>query len=257
VPASPNTTVIFAPTYNEGENVERLCREILALGLDADVAFMDDDSPDGTGRIIDTLAREHPNVLALHRPGKLGIGSAHRDGIRWAYERGYRILVTLDADLTHSPGYIPSFIAASGDCDVVVGSRFLQRGSLQGWSVLRKTLTKAAHLMTRLLLGMKYDATGAFRLYRLDRIPRAAFDRSGSRGYSFFFESLHVLDFNRFSIREVPICLPARRYGRSKMSWAEAADSLRSLAGILLRAAFRRETLRVRGERGKDLAGEA
>ncbi|MCX5788579.1 MAG: polyprenol monophosphomannose synthase [Elusimicrobia bacterium] len=242
---SPAKIAIFIPTYNEQENVENLCRELRALKLDADIVFMDDCSPDGTGETLDRLSREHPNVRALHRSGKLGIGSAHREGIRWAYDHGYSALVTMDADFTHSPKYIPDFLAAARDCDVVVGSRYLRGESLGDWNLFRKALTNAAHFLTRGFLGLEEDATGAYRLYRLDRIPREVFELARSRTYSFFFESLHLLKLNGFSVRQIPIDLPARGCGRSKMTWADATRSLGFLFELSARTAFGAKSLRI------------
>ncbi len=131
--------LIFIPTYNERENVQRLCADILKLGLDVDILIMDDNSPDGTGQIIDELARKSPHVFASHRPKKLGIGRAHRDGINWAYQQGYTQLITMDCDFTHPPSCIPEIIevAQASNADVIVGSRYLRRDSLSGWNPLR------------------------------------------------------------------------------------------------------------------------
>ena len=136
-------------------------------------------------------------------------------------------LVTMDCDFTHSPADIPRLLEWAGRCDVVVGSRWLQSGSLPGWNLLRRSLTGFGHLLTRCLLGMPHDATGAFRLYDLETIPPAIFSAVKSGSYAFFFESLFLLRFNGFSIHEVPIVLPSRMYGHSKMDWREAVRSAR------------------------------
>ena len=233
-----NATLVFVPTYNERENVRRLCSEILALDLRVDILFLDDNSPDGTGEVLDELAASHPNVHVIHRPGKLGIGSAHRDGINWAYDRGYSTLATMDCDFTHRPEDLPEIIRRSRDCDVVVGSRYSHPESLNDWTFFRKSLTLLGHVATNALLRMKYDATGAFRVYRLDRIPREVFSLVRSTGYSFLFESLYALFVNGHSIREVPIVLPARTYGHSKMRASDAFGSLAHLAGVALAQLF-------------------
>jgi dolichol-phosphate mannosyltransferase len=239
-------------TYNEKANVERLCREIFALNLDQDVLFVDDNSPDGTGELLDALARELPAVHVQHRPSKLGIGSAHVLGIRWAYDHGYPLLVTMDADFTHLPRYIRDLLAESGrGADVVVGSRFLFNRSLDGWNPWRKALTRTGHLLTRGVLRMPHDATNAFRCYRLDRIPRQLFDLLVSRGYSFFFESLYVLHRNRFRITEVPIPMPTRTYGSSKMNLREVFNSARFLFVICLKALFNPEKFELGEELGR------
>ena len=155
-------TLIFVPTYNERENAPELFKQILALGLDADVLFLDDNSPDGTGQILDELAASNPCLQVIHRPGKLGIGSAHVAGITWAYDHGYTRLVTMDCDFTHSPGDIPRLLEALAGCEIVVGSRWMQANSLEEWNAFRRFLTGVGHFLTRCLLRMPYDATGAF-----------------------------------------------------------------------------------------------
>ncbi|MBI4346111.1 MAG: glycosyltransferase [Elusimicrobia bacterium] len=224
--------LVFVPTYNERDNVEKLLNEILSQKLDADVLFCDDASPDGTGELLDRLAKEHPRLHVLHRKGKEGIGTAHQAGIAWAYDRGYELLVTMDADFTHPPSFIPRFLERAGETDVVVGSRYLQKDSLDEWNLFRWSLTKLGHFLTVVCLGLPYDATGAFRAYRLDRIPRRLFGLVRSPGYSFFFESLYALHSNRFKIVEVPIVLPARTYGTSKMALSEVFGSLRRLVSL-------------------------
>lgn len=215
--------LIFIPTYNEAGNVERLCRELLALDLGADILFCDDGSPDGTGAMVDRLTSEFPQVRALHRPGKLGIGSAHQDGIAYAYAHGYETLVTMDCDFTHQPDDVRRLLKLARESGraVAVGSRYLERDSLPGWNLLRRSLTHLGHLLTTNLLRLPQDATGALRVYQLKMIPRELWERVGSRGYSFFFESLFVLHRNGFAIAEMPIALPARTYGSSKMCLRE------------------------------------
>jgi dolichol-phosphate mannosyltransferase len=218
-----------------------MCERLLKLELGVDILFMDDASPDGTGAVLDALARKHPAVSVIHRPAKLGIGSAHLAGIAYAYDHGYRRLVTLDADFTHSPERIPAFLARAESSDVVIGSRHIGTESLPGWSIFRKVLTKAGHILTQRLLGMSHDATGAFRVYNLETIPRALFGLVQSRGYAFFFESLLILYRNSFSIAEVPIKLPARSAGHSKMSYLEIQRSLRMLFELSLETQRRPE----------------
>ncbi|HWX25193.1 MAG TPA: glycosyltransferase [Vicinamibacteria bacterium] len=239
-----DTTLVFVPTYDERENVERLITEILELGLDLDLLFLDDNSPDGTGALLDALALRHRTLSVIHRGGKLGIGSAHLQGIAWAYAHGYRRLVTMDADFTHPPSYLKEFLLLSAESDVVVGSRYLLKNSLEGWTLFRRILTYGGHLLTRTLLGLKEDASSAYRLYRLDRIPSHVFSLIRATGYSFFFESLYVLRLNGFSIREVPIVLPARASGQSKMGFIDACQGLLRLGRMCVTiAADRRRFL--------------
>lgn len=229
-----NELLIFIPTYNERENVQSILEQILSQNIAADILFVDDNSPDGTGQLLDQLVTRHPNVSVLHRSGKLGIGSAHVQGISYAYEKKYKCLVTMDCDFTHSPSYIHDFIAKADDADIVVGSRYLQEKSLGTWNAYRKLLTRLGHFLTVIFLKMPYDATGAFRLYRLDRLPQYFLDPVQSRGYSFFFESLYILHLNGYRIVEIPTHLPARVYGHSKMRLKDMVHSVSHLANTYL-----------------------
>jgi dolichol-phosphate mannosyltransferase len=225
-------TLIAIPTYNERENAPEMCRQLLALNLPVDILFVDDNSPDGTGQLLDELAGQHPTVSVMHRPGKQGIGTAHVAAIRYAYEKGYQTLVTMDCDFTHLPSDVPRMLEKHANFDVTLGSRYMQENSLPGWNFLRRSLTHTGHALTRTMLGMKYDATGAFRVYRLTSIPVELFDLVKAPGYSFFFESLFVLSVNKFRIGELPIVLPARTYGHSKMSFIEAGKSARQVISL-------------------------
>jgi dolichol-phosphate mannosyltransferase len=227
-------TLIFIPTYDEADNVTPMSEAIVAQKLDADLVFMDDNSPDGTGQILDQLAAKHARLSVLHRARKSGIGSAHHDGIRYAYDHGYERLVTLDCDFTHSPSLIKVFLERSRSADVVIGSRYVDRDSLPGWTLPRKLLTNGGHLLTESLLGISQDATGAFRVYNLETIPRSLFDLVQARGYAFFFESLLIVNRNGFSIAELPIKLPARSAGHSKMSFLEIQRSVKTLLTLAL-----------------------
>ncbi len=214
-------TLIFVPTYNERENVGNMVTQILELALDADLLFLDDGSPDGTGDVLDRLAESNGRLSIVHRSGKLGIGSAHLDGIRWAYDHDYDRLITLDCDFTHAPVDILRIVEHLEGHDVVVGSRYMRENSLPGWNILRRSLTALGHTLTKNLLRIEADATGALRGYDLRRIPRELFDLVASRGYAFFFESMFLLVRNGFRVKEFAIVLPARTYGSSKMTLRE------------------------------------
>ena len=237
--------IIFIPTYNERNNAENILNQLWSLNIPFDVMFLDDNSPDGTGVILDDLSGRYQNVHVIHRTGKLGIGSAHLDGIRWAYEKGYQTLITMDCDLTHSPEYILSLLENSKFYDVVVGSRYLSERSLEDWNWYRKLLTRLGHLLTGAFLKMPYDATGAFRVYRLDRIPKTFTDLIHSQGYAFFFESLYILHLNHFKIKEISINLPARVYGHSKMRLRDALHSVSHLIHLYLLTLISREKFEI------------
>ncbi|MBK9282916.1 MAG: glycosyltransferase [Sphingobacteriaceae bacterium] len=230
--------IIFIPTYNESENIEKLYNEICSLNHGCDLLFLDDNSPDGSGKIIDSLVEDNKNVYVIHRKQKSGIGSAHQDALRWAYERKYKTFISMDCDFTHSPALIPKFIQFSENYDVVLGSRFIEKDSLMGWNGYRKFLTYLGHFFTKFLLGIPYDATGAFRLYDLEKIPIALFKKVNSKSYSFFFESLFILQKNAFRIKEFPIALPARTYGTSKMKRSDVIKSFLLMCHLFLKSIF-------------------
>ena len=232
-------SLIFVPTYNERENVEILVSQLDQLNLGFDYLFIDDNSPDKTGDLLDQMVKTRPNLNVIHRPRKLGIGSAHVDGIEWAYQNNYQVLITMDSDFSHSPLYILKLLEYSESSDVVVGSRYMQKNSLSEWNFRRKFLTHMGHFMTKKFFNMPYDATGAFRLYRLDKIPSKCFGVERSQGYSFFFESLFILFRNHFKITEVAIDLPARTYGQSKMKFKDAVYSLTLLLKMVLLNIFK------------------
>jgi dolichol-phosphate mannosyltransferase len=238
-----NDILVFMPTYNEAGHVEQMLERIRATGVSADVMFLDDNSTDGTAEIIDHLTEIDDAVFVIHRTGKLGIGSAHRVGINHAYEAGYRILITMDADLVHRPEDIPSFMDAGNAHDIVVGNRFVQKDSLAEWNLFRKTLTRAGHIMTRLLLRHNFDATGAFRLYRLDTIDRQIFESVRADNYEFFFTSLTVLHLNGCSIAEVPVLLPSRVYGTSKMELKHIFKSVFAMLRLGMQVCLARKSL--------------
>lgn len=233
--------LIMLPTYNERENVQKMCQELSKIDIPADILFVDDNSPDGTGDVLDDLAKMVPRVLVMHRPGKLGIGSAHKDGIVWVYSHGYTHLITMDCDFTHSPENIPDLLKCADEYDVVVGSRHMCEDSLSGWNLWRKCITRTGHVLTTVLLKMPYDATGAFRLYRLDRIPPEVFRSVSSNGYSFFIESLTILNLNQFRIQEIPIALPPRTYGHSKLQFRDMVQWLAFMLGMAWNIRFNRK----------------
>ncbi len=217
--------LILIPTYNEAENIEAIYFRIKKLKINTDILFIDDNSPDGTANIIKRLSSQDKSVLLISRKKKMGIGSAHLKGIEYAYKNEYKTLITMDCDFTHKPEDILKLLEKKQKADIVVGSRYIGIKSLSEWNLFRKTLTILAHFLTKKLLKMPYDATSAFRLYNLDKIPEGVFSRVESMGYSFFFESMFILFINGFKITEVSIKLPARTYGTSKMTIKDIVKS--------------------------------
>ena len=234
-----NNYLVMVPTYNEAKNVEPLLNAVLKLECDADILFVDDNSPDGTGEIIDRLVKTNSNVYVQHRSNKMGIGSAHQAGINWAYSKRYPYLLTMDCDFSHSPKTIREFIAAKDLAAVVVGTRFVPEG-LKGWGLYRTLQSYAAHALTSLLLGIPYDASGGFRLYNLEKIPKNLFSLVRYNNYSFFWESLHLIWINGYKIHQIPITLTGRSFGTSKMQVRDVIVGFSQLIATFLRKFLRR-----------------
>ena len=220
--------LIMIPTYNERDNVPSLIDRLLAIKqLDADILFIDDNSPDGTGNVLDHYARTYPRITVLHRPYKAGIGTAHQYGIQWAYDHKYTHLVTMDGDFTHPPEDIVKLLTYSGDYDIIMGGRYsANKDSLEGWAQWRKFLSHLGHQFTTTLLNLNYDATTGFRVYRIDVIPETTFRLVKSKSYSFFIESLCILHENKFTMCDVPVIFPPRSLGTSKLKFKDMVNWL-------------------------------
>ena len=244
-----NEILLFTPTYNEAENIRSLIEELLNLGLRADLLVIDDNSPDGTGDIVAGMMQNYPNLKLWKRESKQGIGTAHLTALRYAKSEGYRLLVSLDADYSHKPEDIPRLLELKDTYDIVVGSRFQWESSLREWNRFRRFLTHLGHFLTRTLLRLPFDTTGGLRLYRLDRIPATLIDRFESRDYEFFFESLTLLHMAGLKIGELPIELPARTYGHSKMKVTHMVRGLLRLFRLAWRLAMTRHRSRGKTER--------
>lgn len=217
----PRVAVII-PTYNESENLERLVRLILSLPLEAEIIVVDDNSPDGTGQIADHLAAEDGRIQVIHRPGKMGLGTAYIAGFRRALSLGAEYIVTMDADFSHHPHYIPSLVACSNGAHVVVGSRYVQGGGTRYCSLKRRLLSRGANGFARLILGLEAkDCTAGFRCYRREALESVDLDSIFSDGYSFLIEMLYKCQRRGHRIREVPIIFEDRRHGMSKISRRE------------------------------------
>ena len=242
---SRKDVLIMTPTYNEKNNVVRLVREIASLDIPCHILVVDDNSPDGTGETAESLKNEFPNLSVLHRAGKEGIGSAHLEGIRYAYSNGYKKLVTMDCDFTHPPSYISKFLAEAEEYGLVVGNRYLNITNLSDWPFSRRLLTKFVHLLTLIILGIPFDATNAFRCYNLETIDPKIFEPVRSKSYSFFFESLFWLWTSGVTAIEIPIHLPARILGESKMTGKDILSAFLMLGrmfGLRLRRLLSKRT---------------
>lgn len=214
-----NKSIVLIGTYNESENLAALAGEILALRAGLDMLVIDDNSPDGTGRVADALAAAHPEVSVIHRPGKLGLGTAYVAGFRRALERGYERVITMDADFSHHPRYLPGILRALETNDVVVGSRYAKGGGVENWPRRRILLSRGGSVYARLVTGMpSSDATGGFNGYRREVLEGIGIDSIRSEGYSFQVEMKFRSWKKGYRIAEIPIVFADRTRGKSKMS---------------------------------------
>ena len=207
-------------TYNEAGNIPALSEAMLALAEPPRLLIVDDNSPDGTGKLADDLAREYPRHFAcLHRPAKMGYASAHLLGIQYALDHGAKFVITLDADLSHDPAVIPDLLAGLAEADVVIGSRYVPGGGTVNWGTDRRVLSRTAGVLVRLASGMRIaDPTGGFRAYRASILRRAQFRRARQEGYAFLSEMLFRCVRAGAEVAEVPITFVDRRAGKSKLS---------------------------------------
>jgi dolichol-phosphate mannosyltransferase len=220
--------LIVVPTYNERDNVEEVARRFAVALPDAELLFVDDNSPDGTGDVLDRLAAADDRLHVLHRPGKLGLGTAYLDGFRWGLARGFDFLFEMDADFSHDPRYLPDLLAlARAGADVVVGSRYVAGGGTENWGVGRKIISRGGSLYARTILGIKVrDVTAGFICYRRRALEAIDLGAITSNGYSFQIEMKYRAIRAGLSVVETPIVFVDRRVGQSKMSRAIFAEAL-------------------------------
>ena len=241
-PSSGSRTLVSLATYNERDNLAPLVHEIHTALPGADVLVIDDNSPDGTGKLADDLAAADPRVHVLHRPGKLGLGTAILAAVRHALEHDYEFLVNMDADFSHHPRYLPALLAGMDRHDVMIGSRYIPGGGAVGWPASRRLLSWGVNALVRLLLRIPaHDTSGAYRCYRVATLRRTELNHLLSRGYSFQQELLYRCRRAGARLGETPILFENRRAGASKVNPREAARSLAVLLWIGLRALFGRD----------------
>jgi dolichol-phosphate mannosyltransferase len=241
--------LIVVPTYNERENVRGICDRLLAALPDpagptrsdalpaAELLFVDDNSPDGTGAILDEIATVNPRVHVLHRAGKLGLGTAYIEGFRWGLQRGYDYLFEMDADGSHDPAYLPEMLALARDgADVVVGSRYVPGGGTENWGLGRKLISRGGSLYARTILGVDVrDLTAGFICWRRTALEAIDLQAITSNGYSFQIEMKYRAIQRGLKIVETPIVFVDRRVGQSKMSRAIVAEALLKVWALRLR----------------------
>ena len=212
--------LIVIPTYNEIENIGQLLKDLLSLRPDLEILVVDDNSPDGTGNFVDEFAAREKRVHALHRPGKLGLGSAYIKGFKWALaETDAKYIFEMDADFSHDPAAIPEFLERIKDADLVIGSRYLNGITVVNWPLSRLILSVGANIYTKIVTGMPLkDATGGFKCFRRHVLEALPLDRIKSDGYSFQIEMNFHTWRRKYRMIEMPIMFVDRRVGTSKMS---------------------------------------
>lgn len=227
------STIIVIPTYNERENLPILVKQILALPIaDAELLIVDDNSPDGTGDLADSFAKEtNGKVHVLHRSGKLGLGTAYVAGFKKALELGAERVVQMDADFSHPPEKLTEFMQAIQDHDLVIGSRYVEGGSLDhDWPFWRKALSGFGNFYARAILGLKIrDVTAGFRMWRREALQHIPLERIRSNGYMFQVEMAYLASKLGLTFKEIPIYFAERKFGKSKIDLSiqvEAAVSV-------------------------------
>jgi dolichol-phosphate mannosyltransferase len=233
--------IVIIPTYDERENVGPISRAVLDSLPDTHILFVDDNSPDGTGTLLDDMARAEKRIQVLHRPGKSGLGRAYIAGFKWGLERGYEYLFEMDADFSHDPAELPNFIKAADSADLVLGSRYVNGIRITNWPLRRLFLSKSAATYVRIITGMPVtDPTGGFKCYRSSVLRAIALDSIISNGYSFQVEMTYHTWLKGFRVKEIPITFEDRRSGYSKMSTDIMKEALWIVWKLTRASGFRR-----------------
>jgi dolichol-phosphate mannosyltransferase len=220
--------LVIIPTYNETENIARIIAAILAQDKRLEILVVDDGSPDGTGALVDSIAAENSRVHILHRPKKMGLGTAYRAGFKWSLERKYDYTFEMDADFSHDPAHLPEFLRAIQTADLVIGSRYRQgRVTVVNWPISRLLLSYFANVYARIVTGLPlYDSTAGFKVFRRAVLEAIDLDKVRSNGYAFQIE-IHFRAWKKnFRIVEIPIVFVDRTEGTSKMSKAIVREAV-------------------------------
>ncbi|HQR43231.1 MAG TPA: polyprenol monophosphomannose synthase [Gemmatales bacterium] len=241
----PDGLLISIATYNEKENLAELVRLILARVPHTHLLIVDDNSPDGTGALADELAARDPRICVKHRTGKLGLGSAIVAGMKHAIDHGYQRFVSMDADMSHDPKYLPALTTLPEKCDVMIGSRYIPGGGVVNWPWKRLLISRSVNAFTRICMGIPArDASGGFRCYRTSLLRQLPLDQLWSKGYSFQEEMLFRCIHAGGRVKETPIVFVDRQIGASKANVKEMVRSLGVLLQLSLAAMFTPEKLR-------------
>src|SRR5579859_2120762 len=219
-------TLIIIPTYNEYDNMRPLLEQIFTYAPASDILIVDDNSPDGTGKLADEVAAQNPQVHVMHRAGKLGLGTAYIAGFKYAVEHHYDAAFEMDADFSHDPCYLPNFLNAIESADLVIGSRYVEGGGTPNWSLLRRFISGGGNIFARFMLGIPvHDCTAGYRCYRREVLENIDLASIQSQGYAFQVELAYRVMKQGFTIVETPIVFMDRRVGKSKMSRKIVAEA--------------------------------
>jgi len=231
--------LVIIPTFNEVENIGPLTEKLLRHPLDLEVLVVDDNSPDGTGARVQSLAGQDPRIHLIERSGKLGMGSAHREGLRFGLAHGYDRVMIMDGDFSHDPALVPEMIRASETADFVAGSRYVPGGSTPDWPWHRRFLSRGSNVLSRLVLGRQlHDWTSSYRCFRREALAALPLDRFQSDGYAFVEELAFAVVRRGFRVAEVPITFLDRSRGQSKINRHEVGKAVWNLLRLGLRRLF-------------------
>jgi dolichol-phosphate mannosyltransferase len=234
-------TLVIIPTYDEKDNVGPIAEAVFAAVPDVDVLFVDDDSPDGTGAVLDGMAARDPRVHVLHHGAKAGLGRAYVAGFKWGLERGYGHFFEMDADGSHDPKAVPAFLKAAENADLVLGTRYKGGIRVIDWPLNRLLLSMGAGVFVRLVTGLPVsDPTGGYKCYSAEVLRAIDLDKIVSNGYSFQMETTFTAWTKGFRIAEVPIVFLDRRVGYSKLSLGIAREAFCMVFRLAWRNRFRR-----------------
>ncbi len=240
-----NTVLIIIPTYDEKENVRPISKAILDINPGVDILFVDANSPDGTGRILDEMVTADPRIFVIHQAVKSGLGRAYIEGFQWALKRQYEFIFEMDADFSHNPVEIPAFLKAAKDADLILGSRYINGIRITNWPLSRLILSMGGALYVKLITGLPFlDPTGGFKCFHRRVLEAIPLNRIKSNGYSFQIEMTHTAWTLGFSIREIPITFEDRHSGYSKMSRKIFREALKMVWLLWFRNGLRRSPRR-------------
>lgn len=225
--------IVILACYNERDNIERLINEITTVDAGLNLVVIDDNSPDGTGEVVDEMRKSLPNLDVIHRPGKLGLGTAYLAGFRYALDNGCDLAITMDADFSHQPKYLPTLLELSKNADLVIGSRYVAGGGASGWPLRRKIVSGFANNLVHFVLDISaHDCTSGFRCYRREALETIRPESIQSSGYSFLVEILYRAEKHGLRVAEMPIIFVDREAGVSKINRNEVYKTLGTLGRL-------------------------